>query len=233
MAVSLEVRAPLLDHRVVELSWRLPRSLKLRGRDGQVDPAAGAVSPRAAGRLVDRPKMGFSVPIDQLAARAAASSGPAICSRPERPRRGGLLDPAPIARAWRRPAGRAAVRPARPCGPSSCSRRGRASGRRDRRQPDRRRSSVSRRCGAKACPTPRVEASASRRTHVGPAAGVVAGVHPHRGRPGAPVVRRARVAPRRRADRPARRSRCTCSTAARSAGRAACSWARPRAGRRC
>ncbi|MCX8038938.1 MAG: asparagine synthase C-terminal domain-containing protein, partial [Candidatus Sumerlaeia bacterium] len=33
MGVSLETRAPLLDHRVVELAWRLPMSFKIR--DGQ------------------------------------------------------------------------------------------------------------------------------------------------------------------------------------------------------
>jgi asparagine synthase (glutamine-hydrolysing) len=62
MAVSLEVRAPILDHRVVEFSWRMPRALKLRGTRGKwaLREILYRRVPRA---IVDRPKMGFSVPI--------------------------------------------------------------------------------------------------------------------------------------------------------------------------
>ena len=64
MAVSLEVRAPLLDHRVAEFSWRLPLSLKLRGTVGKW-ALRQLLYRRVPREMVDRPKMGFSVPIDR------------------------------------------------------------------------------------------------------------------------------------------------------------------------
>ncbi len=64
MGVSLETRAPYLDHEVVEFAWRLPLSMKIRGREGKriLKKILYRHVPRI---LVDRPKMGFGVPIDQ------------------------------------------------------------------------------------------------------------------------------------------------------------------------
>jgi asparagine synthase (glutamine-hydrolysing) len=64
MAVSLEARIPLLDHRVVEFAWRLPMSMKLRGQRGKwiLRELLHRYVPR---QLVERPKAGFSIPLDR------------------------------------------------------------------------------------------------------------------------------------------------------------------------
>jgi asparagine synthase (glutamine-hydrolysing) len=98
MAVSLEVRAPLLDHRVVELSWRLPPELKLRGRVGKW-ALRQMLYRRVPRHLVDRPKMGFSVPIDTWL-RGPLRQWAEAQLDPDRLADGGLIDPAPIRSAW-------------------------------------------------------------------------------------------------------------------------------------
>jgi asparagine synthase (glutamine-hydrolysing) len=97
MAVSLEVRAPFLDHRVAEFALGLPASLKLRGRTTKwlLRKLLYKRVPRA---LVERPKMGFGVPL------AAWFRGPL------RERMDGYcaghafedvgVDPAPVRRLW-------------------------------------------------------------------------------------------------------------------------------------
>jgi asparagine synthase (glutamine-hydrolysing) len=109
MAVSLEVRTPLLDHRVVEFSWRLAHSLKVRGSLGKW-ALRQVLYRRLPRHLVERPKMGFSVPIDRWLRGPLRKWAEGLLSYDELGR-SGLLDPAPIIGAWRelregrRPAG--------------------------------------------------------------------------------------------------------------------------------
>jgi asparagine synthase (glutamine-hydrolysing) len=64
MAVSLETRVPMLDHRVVSLAWRLPVALKIRGGQGKwaLRQVLHKYVPR---ELVERPKQGFAIPLGQ------------------------------------------------------------------------------------------------------------------------------------------------------------------------
>ena len=64
MSVALEARVPLLDHRVVELSWRMQQLLKLR--NGETKWALRqSLYKRVPKKMIERPKMGFGAPIDQ------------------------------------------------------------------------------------------------------------------------------------------------------------------------
>jgi asparagine synthase (glutamine-hydrolysing) len=64
MAVGLEVRVPLLDHRVVEFAWRVsPDKLIVNGKGKR--PLRAVLDRYVPRALVERPKMGFGIPLDR------------------------------------------------------------------------------------------------------------------------------------------------------------------------
>jgi asparagine synthase (glutamine-hydrolysing) len=99
MAVSLETRNPLLDHRVVEFALRLPLSMKLR--DGAGKWALRQVLARyVPPRLTDRPKSGFGAPVRAWITGPLRDWAEAQLSR-ERLAREGYLDADVVRGLWK------------------------------------------------------------------------------------------------------------------------------------
>lgn len=64
MAVSLEGRSPFLDHELLELSAKIPFGLKLKGLNNKKYILKEALRGIVPDEVMDRPKMGFGIPID-------------------------------------------------------------------------------------------------------------------------------------------------------------------------
>lgn len=98
MAVGLEARAPILDHRVVALAWRIPYRTKVC--DGVLKWPLKQVLARYVPRsLTERPKMGFGVPIAQWL-RGPLRGWADDLLEPTRLRREGFFDAGLVARRW-------------------------------------------------------------------------------------------------------------------------------------
>ena len=99
MAVSLEARVPLLDHRVVEFAWTLPLEFKVRAGTSKW-PLRQILGRHLPPSLFERPKRGFGVPIGQWLRGPLREWAESLLAA-ERLESEGFLRAGPVVAKWR------------------------------------------------------------------------------------------------------------------------------------
>ncbi|MGB7280601.1 MAG: asparagine synthase (glutamine-hydrolyzing) [Pseudolabrys sp.] len=98
MAVALEARVPLLDHRVVEFAWRIPRQTLMRNGVSKW-PLRQVLYRHVPHELIERPKTGFSIPLGEWLRGPLREWAETLLSE-KRLRDGGLLSLQDVRRTW-------------------------------------------------------------------------------------------------------------------------------------
>jgi len=99
MAVSLETRVPILDHRVAEVAARIPLEMKVRGRTGK-HILRELLYRHAPRELFDRPKAGFAIPVGHWIKGPLRPWAEDLLD-PQQMAADGWFDPAIVQRRWR------------------------------------------------------------------------------------------------------------------------------------